>query len=466
MRVGEHKVHPCGMLVLTMPRQKVDPIREDGLKILRRTESALSFPKILIEYSVERMAPTARERAFEYQLVIGTLRQRGTLDWALGKLCDIPVEQLTPWIRNILRMGLYQILFLDRVPQSAAVDESVKLAKRYGHRGTAGLVNAVLRNARKEDLLRELNSLDEESVPNLAAKYSHPEWLVELLIAEWGKQRAVEIMRSNNAIPPLTARVNTLRTSRETFLRELDAEGVQAKPLPHVRDGIEFGPSSAPWRLPAHERGLFYLQDASSMLAALCLGAEPGQTILDACSGPGGKAVHLAALMRNKGKIYALDLYEHRLNLVRENASRLGAAIIEPRLQDATLDLSKDYAGVDAAIVDAPCSSLGVIRRRVDLKWRLRPEQIVELARLQRSILGRAAECVRSGGVLLYCTCTITREENAGVVKGFLEGHADFELDRKFPAGIARYLTEDGLVQILPGVENMDGFFIARLRRL
>ncbi|GAB4341456.1 MAG: 16S rRNA (cytosine(967)-C(5))-methyltransferase RsmB [Candidatus Abyssubacteria bacterium] len=447
-------------------KHKVDPIREDALKILRRTESALSFPKILIEYSVERMATTARERAFEYQLVMGVLRYRGTLDWALEKLCDSPVEQLTPWIRNILRMGLYQILFLDRIPQSAAVDESVKLAKRYGHRGTAGLVNAVLRNAKKNELLRELQSLDEESFPNLAAKYSHPQWLVELLVNEWGRPRAVEIMKRNNEIPPLTARCNTLCTSRDALLRKLESEGIRAGALPHVPEGIEFPASTTPWRLKAHKRGLFYLQDASSMLAASCLGAEPGQTILDACAGPGGKATHLAALMRNRGKIYALDLYEHRLKLVRDNARRLGVRIIEPRLQDATRDLAREYAGVDAALVDAPCSSLGVIRRRVDLKWRLRHEQIGQLADLQRSILERVAECVRPGGTLLYCTCTITREENTDIVEGFLASHPEFAAEKEFPARVARYTRQDGFVQVLPGQNNMDGFFIARLRRL
>ncbi|MBI5116494.1 16S rRNA (cytosine(967)-C(5))-methyltransferase RsmB [Candidatus Poribacteria bacterium] len=446
--------------------QKVDPIREYALKILRRTEAALSFPKLLLEYQLEETEFSRRDRAFTYQLAIGTLRHRGTIDWALQRLFDSPLEELTPWIRNILRMGMFQILFLDRVPKSAAVDESVKLAKKYGHKGTAGLVNAVLRNAHKEAILDSLGALDEHSITNLSIKYSHPGWLVELLSEEWGRETAIEIMKQNNAIPPLTARVNINRATREQVLQRLESEGVGAVTFPYTEEGIRLHSISALQTLQVWKDGLLYMQDASSMLAVHCLDAHPGQKALDVCAGPGGKTTHIAALMHNEGKVYALDIHDHKIALIEENARRLGITIIEARKEDATVPLAPRYGGMDRVIADVPCSGLGVIRRRPDLKWRLRPEQIEGLARLQSEILENAAQCVRPGGTLIYCTCTITRKENAGVVEDFLGRHPEFEASAEFPGQLRKYVRDGRFAQILPGDENMDGFFIAKMRRV
>ena len=434
--------------------------------MLRRTESALSFPKLLLEYSADESPSLKRERAFTYQLVMGTLRYRGTLDWVLSTICDTPADELPPWIRNILRMGLFQILFLDRVPKSAAVNESVNLAKKYGHPGTAGLVNATLRNARKEDVLHSIQSLEEHSTSAVSAKYSHPAWLVDLLAEDWGIETAIEMMKRNNEIPPLTARVNTSRASRETVLQELETEGIRAEPLPHADEAIELFSVSSPGTVRAHRRGLLYFQDCSSMLAAHCLGAEPGQKVLDVCAGPGGKATHIAALMRQTGEIHALDVHDHRISLIKENARRLGANIIETGKEDVTTSISDRYGGMDRVIADVPCSGLGIIRRRLDLKWRLRPGQIDELSQLQCKILERAAECVRPGGFLLYCTCTVTHRENTSVINNFLSRHPDFEISLEPAQQVERYVTGEGFVQIMPGDDNMDGFFIARLKRL
>ncbi|MBI4832303.1 MAG: 16S rRNA (cytosine(967)-C(5))-methyltransferase RsmB [Candidatus Lindowbacteria bacterium] len=448
---------------------KVDPVREQALKILRRTEATLSFPKLLLEYPVEETPSSRRDRAFTYQLAIGTLRHRGAIDWALQKICHTPMDEMTIWIRNILRMGMYQVLFLDRVPKSAVVNESVELAKKYGHMGTAGLVNAVLRNADKGTILREINGLGEEQVCDISAKYSHPAWLVELLLKDWGRETTIEILKRNNTIPPLTARVNTLRAARGQVLQELEREGVRATPLKHVDEGVELISVSAPVALRAHRQGLLYLQDASSMLAAHCLGAKPGEKVLDVCAGPGGKTTHIAALMNNEGAVYALDIHDHRITLIERNARKLGVTIIKARREDATAPLAPRYGGMDRVMVDVPCSGLGVIRRRVDLKWRLRFEQIEGLARLQSEILESAAECVRPGGILVYCTCTITRRENADVIESFLRRHPEFNISAEFPAQLekyVRYVRDDAYVQMLPGDGNMDGFFIARLKRL
>jgi 16S rRNA (cytosine967-C5)-methyltransferase len=448
-----------------MPKQLVDPTREQALKILRKTETALSFPKLLMT-SQEESATARRARALVYQLVMGTLRYRATLDWALDRKSSAPVTELSSWIRNILRMGLYQILFLDRIPKSAAVDESVKLAKKYGHAGTAGLVNAVLRNSHREELLQAIEDMPEDNPADLAVKYSHPQWMVETLLADWGMEQTIRILKNNNVIPPVTGRVNTILTERERLLAELQEQGVHVSALPLAVEAVEFAGDGSPQNSAAYEKGLFYLQDVSSMLAAHCIDAQPGQRVLDACAGPGGKATHMAALMRNEGEIYALDAHAHRVALIEENARRLGARIIQARRQDATEDLTAAYGGVDRALTDVPCSGLGVIRRRIDLKWRLRPQQVDELARLQSAILERAAECVRPGGLLVYCTCTITRKENAGLVKQFLQRHTLFRVAPVAPAVPEKYVDDEGFAQILPGDDNMDGFFIARLKRL
>ncbi len=450
-----------------MKKQIVDPSREQALKVLRRTETTLSFPKLLLSEEVGASVEAERARAFVYQLVMGTLRHRGTLDWAINRVSTTPVNEFSSWIRNILRMGLFQILFLDRIPKSAAVNESVNLAKKYGHAGTAGLVNAVLRNSHREQILQAIDSLGEVSPEDLSVKYSHPQWMVQLFIDDWGLEKAVQVLRSNNEIPPLTARVNTLRISRERLLERLAEEGVRATPSLLLPEAIEFAAEGSVWKLEAYREGLLYLQDISSMLAAYSLEVEPGQTVLDACAGPGGKATHLAALMQDSGTVYALDIHDHRLSLIEKNAKRLGIHIIETRKQDATTALAADYTRMDRILTDVPCSGLGVIRRRIDLKWRLRPEQIEQLAELQSAILERAADCLRSDGLLVYSTCTISRRENEEVVTRFLERHGkDFRLDPRAPKPLEKYLYGDGFFQMLPGDENLDGFFIARLRRL
>lgn len=448
-----------------MPKQKIDPSREHALKIIRRTETTLSFPKLLVEDSSEKNPLDRRQRAFTYQLVMGTLRYRGTLDWFLEKTCNTSIDELTPWIRNILRMGLYQILYLDRVPKSAAVNESVKLAKKYGHSGTAGLVNAVLRNAKREVFSEKFDVLDDLTVQDISVKYSHPPWMVGLFIADWGRERALEIMRYNNEIPPLVARTNTLRATREELIQQLKDEEVDASCLPQVEEAIELHTTSSPASLQAYRCGHLYFQDSSSMLAAHCLDAKPGQRILDVCAGPGGKATHIAALMKNSGAVYAIDIHGHRIALIEKNAQRLGVAIIETRRQDATTGLVEQYKEMDGAIVDAPCSGIGGLRRRLDLKWRLRPDQIEELVRLQAKLLSNAAECVRPGGILLYCTCTVTRRENLGIVERFVDDHPGYSVDSEFPIQLREYSTKEGFVQIMPGNENMEGFFIARFRR-
>jgi len=273
-------------------------------------------------------------------------------------------------------------------------------------------------------------------------------------------------MKQNNTIPPLVARVNTLRITREALLQKLVQDGIDAGSFPLLDEAIQLQGVSSPARLEAYEAGLLYFQDPGSILVAHCLGPCPGDQVLDVCAGPGGKATHIAAMMKNDGTVWALDVHKHRVELIEDNARRLGVKIIKARQCDATDELAGEYGDMDKVLIDAPCSGVGVIRRRVDLKWRLRPEQVEELARLQYAILEKAAACVRPGGIVVYSTCTVTRKENADVVLKFLDHHPAFSPDPEFPLILEKYLTSEGFVQIWPGDENMDGFFIARLRRM
>jgi 16S rRNA (cytosine967-C5)-methyltransferase len=327
-------------------------------------------------------------------------------------------------------------------------------------------VNAVLRNSKREEFLNSVESLDDNCLSDIPMKYSHPAWMVELLVEDWGRETAIEILRRNNDIPPLVARVNTLRTTRDMLVRQLDADGIMAAPLPQTGEAVKIHSAQAPPSdIQAHKDGLLYFQDAASMLAVQCLDARPGQEIIDVCAGPGGKATHIAALMENKGKILALDIHDHKVGLVQDNAQRLGVSIIETRKEDATAGLEAYHGKMDRVLADVPCSGIGVIRRRLDLKWRLVPERIDECASIQARILESAAECVRTGGILLYCTCTVTQKENSGTVQDFIRRHPEFKIDPELPPHLEKYRTKQGFVQIMPGSEDMDGFFIARLRR-
>jgi len=452
--------------------QKKISARAMALEILYLVDHEEAYSNLALNSVLEKYRPEKQDRGFVTELVYGVLRTRNTLDWVLGRFLKKPIAGLTPWIRNILRAGVYQLMYLDKVPESAAVNESVNLAKRYGHKGTVGLVNGVLRNVARS--LREISFPDPEKDPvqHIAVKYSHPAWLVERWLGEYGFAETVELCRANNDIPPNAVRTNTLRTSREDLKKRLEEEGLRVTegrlaPETLVLEGFKSVGSIA-----AHREGLFLVQDESSTLVGHALKPAPGSMVIDACSAPGGKTTHLAQLMANSGRIVACDIHQHKLELVRENAGRLGITVIEPLLLDAAKLHAKFAGQADYILVDAPCSGLGVLRRRPEIRWRKQPGQIMELRELQLAILESAVQCLKPGGALVYSTCTVTEEENTGVVREILRRQPELK-----PESLAGCLPEnlsglpgpdtirDGYVQFLPHRHGADGFFIARLRR-
>ncbi|MBE0467789.1 MAG: 16S rRNA (cytosine(967)-C(5))-methyltransferase RsmB, partial [Candidatus Desulforudis sp.] len=403
--------------------------REIALHILKAVESEGAYANLALNRALEEYRPSKLDRAFATELAYGTLRTLNTLDWITARFLHQPLGAQTVWIRNILRLGVYQLFYMDKVPAGAACNEAVELAKKFGTPGAARFVNGVLRNVarHKEDIVFPQPEMD--PVAYISLKYSYPTWMVERWLTEYGPEDTIALCRANNTIPPNTVRTNSLKVDRDTLVRRLEQEGLTVHKTRFAPNGLQIDGFLSIRSLPSFGEGLFQIQDESSMLAAHAVNPAHGARVLDVCSAPGGKTTHLAELMQNEGVIKALDIHPHKLDLVRENCRRLGIRNVETILLDAR-DLPGRFDGwADYVLVDAPCSGLGVLRRRPDARWRKEPGQINGLVRLQEAVLSGAAHCVRPGGVLVYSTCTITYEENLGQVQSFLTRHPDFHFE-------------------------------------
>lgn len=443
--------------------------REAALRALYRVDRADAMADGALSQALERVGPGERERSLCTQLVYGVLRFRNRLDWALEACIKRRISQVEPWIRNILRIGAYQILFLDKVPEWAAVDEAVELAKKYGHSGTVSLVNAALRElCRNEKSLRTIPQDLPEAV-RISLEMSHPQWLVERWVRRFGLEEAVRLMEANNSIAPLSIRLNSLRSGRERVSRELHERNAKIQPGLYCDQVLLVYDAPRVTDIPSFQEGLFTVQDEASVISGLVVDPKPGETIIDACSAPGGKATHLAELAGDRAQIIAVDVSSVRLAEVSKAARRLGLTSVKTLEADARM-LADIYDGkADRVLVDAPCSALGTIRRNPDVKWRRKPEDIRDLAALQGELLKRTARCLKPGGVLVYCTCTTEPEENLGVVGAFLEDHPEFELEDMrpyLPRGLDRDVgASQGYLQLYPHVHGTDGFFLSRLRK-
>lgn len=437
--------------------------REVALKIIGEVDGGGAYANIALARELSRQRLSDQDRRFVTELVYGTVKAGETLDWLLGHYSSRPLGQTPAVIRNILRMGAYQLFFLSKVPASAACNQAVELAKKYGHAGTVKFVNAVLRSAARAPEKAVYPDKEKAAAQYLSLKYFHPAWLVDRWLARLGFDECEALCRVDNATPPLSLRTNTLKISQEELLERLAAEGVVCLPSQWTPEGIVCSEFPALATLASLREGLFQVQDESSMLVGHVLAPRPGEFVIDACGAPGGKSTHIAALMKDEGRVLSVDLYEHKLKITRENAARLGITSIETRQLDAT-GLAGLYAGqADRVLVDAPCSGLGVLRRKPDSRWRKSESQLLELPKLQSAILESAAGCVKPGGVLVYSTCTTEPEENQQVVEAFLAKNPEFTLQRG-----GDYLPvprPEEMVQLWPQRDETDGFFIARMIR-
>ena len=440
-----------------------------AVHMLTRVEVEGAYANLLLQKNILRLKDS-RDRQFVTLLVNGTLKHRLTLDYALRRYLSKPMSSLPHEIRAILRIGAFQVLFVDKVPPAVAINESVELAKAFPK--FTGLVNVVLRKVMEKEWDIPWPDSKREPVRYLSVRYSHPEWLIQRWLKRWGFEETEALSQANNEPSPTWIRTNTLKISREGLRDRLLAEGITVELGTRVPESLMIKDFGALERLESFCEGLFTVQDESSQLVAHIVDPKPGQSVLDACSAPGGKSTHLAQIMQNEGEILAFDVHEHKLELIDQLAHKLGITIIQTQLGDA-----RDLPGIrlesqDRVLVDVPCSGLGVIRRKADLRWQKEEQDLKDLPLLQFAILERAASCVKDGGALIYSTCTTEPEENFELVKKFRSAHPEFEPvdlmdDLPFTLEEPRDIQQarKGMLQLLPHRHGMDGFFLAKFRR-
>ncbi len=440
-----------------------------ALRVLERVQRAGAYADLLLHAQLGHSTLSAQDRAFATELVYGTLRWRGRIDFHLSRVLNRDLEKLEPLVATALRLGAYQLLFSDRVPASAAVDESVRCIRAAGAERAAGLVNAALRRLAREHESVELPALERDPLAHLTHALSLPAWLAARWLEDYGAEQAAALADACNAIPPLTVRANRRRVSPEALLAELRERFPEAAPCRFASHGIVLGRRGNPAVDPAFLAGRFTVQDESSQLVVALLDPQPGERVLDTCAAPGGKSSAIAECIGDTGEVVAIDRHSGRLDLVRRHARRLGLEHVRSVVRDATRPLSDLAAepAFDRVLVDAPCSGLGTLRRNPDARWRVRAGDPARLADTQRAILRHAAAVLRPGGVLVYSTCTLLREENEAIVEAFLNECPDFSLATSVgaPAEVRPLIGSDAFLRCLPHLHDSDGFFAARLER-
>ncbi len=441
-------------------------MRKTALKILQKAIDG-EYLNLAFRDGMLSADLSASDTAFLKELVFGVFRNKILLDYIIRKNSSIRLKKIDPQILNILRMGAYQYLFMDKVPEHAAVSESVNLAKKCANQKTVAFVNAVLRQIIRTIPDKNLDFLSfSDKTEYLSVKYSYPLQLAEFFVKSFGK-RAEFLMEAGNKSPDLCVRINTLKITKEEFIKKLDELLITYKETPYTDCGLYLYGATEEKRKKLS--GLFTVQDQSSQLAALSLNPESGDFVLDLCSAPGGKTTHIAELMKNEGKIYATDIYESRLKSVDFLADSLGINIIKTYPHDATVIDDNLIGKADKILADVPCSGLGIIRRKPDIKYKENITDFSGLNEIQLKILNTAYHYLKSGGVMVYSTCTINKSENIELIEKFLQSHPDMKLDKiesEHILGAAKEMGEKGYIEIFPDTDSSDGFFVCRIKKL
>lgn len=450
--------------------RKVPTAREVALDSLTRIEQEQAYSNLLLNHSLEQAKLSPQDTALATELVYGTIQRLNTIDYFLEHFLPKGLASLQPWVRALLRMSFYQMHYLQRIPDHAAVSEAVKLAKRKGHAGIAGLVNGVLRNViRKRNELTVPHHLPQAE--QIALLHSHPVWLVERWISQFGADETARICEANNRSPKVSLRVNTMRNTREELMALLRAESIKVHPSVVSPVGLIVEGAGNMAHHPTFKEGLFSIQDESSMLVADALDPKPGMKVLDCCAAPGGKTTHIAEKMQGQGIVWANDLHAHKEKLIRKQVDRLGLTNVFTRTGNA-VELTNHFApnSFDRILLDAPCSGHGVIRRKPDLKWTKQQLDSKELSNIQLQILLQVSQLLKQDGIIVYSTCTLESTENEGVVHAFLQQAPEFELDEGLQSCFPKQVSdmtklEAGMQRVLPHHFESDGFFISRLRK-
>lgn len=438
-------------------------IRLLAVKALSNINRKGAYANITLQEYINTYHLVDLDRRFFTELVYGVVRRRNYLDAIIVHLAKRPIKKLSSMVVEILRLGIYQLLYMDKVPESAAVNESVKLSKKLT-RGLSGFVNAILRSVVREQETIGIDDLANSEQERISFIYNMPLWLVELWIGEYGQEYTEELCAWFNEQPRLTARINTLKIDIDTCVAELRNNNWVVSQDEDYKDIIYIDSHSGSLEKSVSViEGHITFMDKASMLVARLVNPRPGDKVLDCCAAPGGKSMYMATLMNNEGAIMSCDIHEHKIDLMEQNANRLGVDIITTKLQDATTLPENWNEQFDKVLVDAPCSGLGILQKKLDMRWRKDISILSELPRLQLAILERASKMVKVGGELIYSTCTLNVKENDEVVAQFLEAHKEFEIGmipQDFPLS-----SSNGMITTNPPEDRMDGFSMVVMKR-
>lgn len=423
--------------------------REIALKTLYKINQEQAYSNLALDEELKQNRKILNEKDIGLisEITYGVTTWKLTLDTIIKKYSKIKLKKISPWIINILRMGIYQIIFLDKIPKSAAVNESVNLAKRYGHISSSNFVNAILRKVEKEDY--EELFLIKNDVERISKTTSMPEWIVKKLIEENGLERAKEICENSNLHPKVTIRINKLKNTKQELENSLKEKNIEFQETEY-EDFLVLERVKNLENMDLFKEGKFTIQDISAGLTAKVLEPKENENVLDACSAPGGKTTYMAELMNNRGNIEAWDVHEHRTKLVIQNSERLGISIINTNIKDATKYYEELNGKFDKILLDVPCLGIGVIKRKPDIKWKRKEEDIEQITKIQKEILENCSKYLKKDGELVYSTCSILKDENENVINNFLKNNLQFE--KKHEKTI---LTS----------EKQDGFFICKLHK-
>lgn len=450
----------------------MDKAREGALQVVYQVFEKSSYSSLILNSQLKRGSYTSLERRFLTELAYRTIRSSNTLSWILEKY--LKKQKLDPWIRYILLLGIYQIMYMNKVPDSAACNESVKLAKKYGNLGSAKLVNAVLRNISRNKEKIEFPTIEEDPISHISLKYSFPLWMIKRWHETFGLEETVKLCNYFNENAGVAIRTNTLKITRNELKKKLEKESIESEESNICPEGlIVSSEDNSIFEGNAFKKGLFLVQSESSQLVARIVSPFEETLIIDACSAPGVKTTHLAQLVNDNAVIKAFDIYEHKIKLIKKNCKKLGITCVEAYKKDARL-IKQDFKEMaDYLLLDVPCTEMGVLRKP-DIRWRKKEYMIKEIAELQLELLIKTSSCLKRNGVIIYSTCSINQEENLDIIKKFLEENPYFK-----PESLVDYCpqelikdTEDlnnmknGFIQLLPQKHNCDGFFISRLRRM
>ncbi len=437
--------------------------REVAFDVLNKVLTEDAYSNLALDNAVKENNLNKLDSAFCTALVYGVLERLLTLDYIIRKMSSVPFRKIENSTLIILRMGVYQILYMDKVPDSAAVNESVNLAKKKKLFKSSGFINGMLRS-----LIRAENKVilpsESDKIKHLSVKYSCPEYLVKLWLDAYEEDVTLSILESLCGRPPLTIHVNTLLTDSDTLIENLSEEGVKAEKS-QLKDMLTVNNTGAVDTLKAYELGEFFVQDTASALCAHVANPKAGEKVYDVCSAPGGKSFAMAINMENKGEVYSFDLHPHKIKLIESGATRLGISSIKAKIRDAAEDSSLTEAA-DVVLCDVPCSGFGILRRKPEIRYK-KNEDYMNLPPLQYSILENSAKLVKSGGTLVYSTCTLNPDENSAVVEKFLASHPEFvRKTLSLPDGFSHVIDEpSNMLTLFPSKNGNDGFFIAVMER-